>query len=104
MILADRMGMDLHHILAELFRDRRSVTPLELRRALGVSRQAAWKRVRRLIEVEALVPEGAGRGRRYLPGNGVLEAPAFSGIYRRFQGLWSELSQSAPNVSYVAVH
>ena len=92
--------MNFITVLAGAFHDRSSVTSAELQQVLGVSRQAIWRHVRRLIETGALVAESAGRGTRYRPGPRML-LPASSLLDAR--PFWSELARRFPDFTHVQV-
>jgi biotin operon repressor len=90
--------MAFTQILDEAFRLRGSVSSGDLQRALGITRQSAWERIRRLVESGVLLPDGHGRGTRYRPGP-MLE-PA-STPWPQCDGFWSALTRDAPSVGYV---
>jgi biotin operon repressor len=99
--------MDLRSALADAFDLRGFVTSRQLQHALGISRQAVWLQVRRLVESGELKIESAGRGVRYVPGPGSARR---GGIVRGDQEtdfltgtFWTQLVEEAPYVGYVCV-
>lgn len=58
--------MTTRKLALELLRQQPALSAGELARAAGVSRQAAHRHLRQLVDAGALVRSGAGRGARYL--------------------------------------
>lgn len=99
--------MDLREAIADAFDLRGFVTSRQLQRALGISRQAVWLQVRRLVDSGELKIESAGRGVRYVPGPG---SPRSGGVVRGDEAteewkwsFWAELAEHAPRFAYVHV-
>jgi hypothetical protein len=83
------------------------VTSRQLQRALGISRQAVWLQVRRLVESGELQIESAGRGVRCVPGPG---SALRGGVVRGDEvtetscgTFWAQVVEEAPYVGYVCV-
>ena len=100
MNLARRAAMDLIRLLQRLFENREFVRSSDVQRALGISRQATWERLRPLVEVGVLIPSGSGRGTRYRPGKLHESNPSCATHSSRF---WSALVEESPRLQYVPV-
>lgn len=76
-----------------LSRERGELRNRDVADALGISRQAAYKRLRAMVERGELVREGAGRGVRYLPTAARARYPT-EGLAE--EQVWEDLEQRAP--------
>jgi hypothetical protein len=94
---------DLEPLLKDAFHTCGFVSSHQLQRALRISRQAVWNRLRPLVESGELRVVGVGRGARYRPGSG------FDGQTGALRGegpgalFWNELAREAPRFAYVSI-
>jgi anti-sigma regulatory factor (Ser/Thr protein kinase) len=89
-------------ILALLRRRKAPISTTDVAELLGVSRQAAHRRLRRLAHEGSVVATGAGRSSRWEPARGR------TGLHLRTVGLaedrvWDELGRRVPEISRLGV-
>lgn len=96
--------MDLRDVLANGFARQGFITSRQLQRAMGISRQSVWERLRLLVQSGELAFDGFGRGIRYVPGPGwPLDRGVVRGGVDQGGGFWEHLTSEAPELAYVSV-
>lgn len=90
---------DAHDTIRSLLRAKGAVATRDVAKALGISRQAAHRHLRALVDAGELAPEGSGRGAHYV---GVVAAPLeliFETPGLREDQVWADLLHRSPLLS-----
>ena len=92
---------DARDTIRGLLRARGAVATREVAQALGISRQAAHRHLRALVDAGELAPQGAGRGAHYVAGVAAPLELTFATSGLREEQVWADLLDRSPLLSGV---